>query len=219
MTQVPARRAGYPLLLLGIFLAFAAILGIAPWYRQDWLLENVLVVISVCILVYSYRHLRFSNTAYTLLFVFMIAHEIGAHYTYAEVPYSTWISGWTGLDVTRNPGWQRNHYDRVIHFAYGLLITLPAVELLQHVAAPTRIWRFILPVLFMLSHAALYELIEWAAALVFSGDLGMAYLGTQGDEWDSQKDTACAGFGAVLAVAILGVSGRLRPPIRLPGPR
>jgi len=201
------RDAAYPLVLLGAFGLVAAALGVSPWYRQDWLLENLLVFVAVSILLLTYRRQRLSNAAYTLLFAFFLLHEIGAHYTYSEVPYESWIASLSGVNIAEQLGWQRNHYDRLIHFAYGLLIARPAIELLRHVAPPKGVWIYVLPVLFILSHSAIYELIEWTAALVFGGDLGTAYLGTQGDEWDSQKDMACAAGGVVLAVTIMAVGG------------
>jgi putative membrane protein len=168
----------------------------------------------VPLLIATYRRLRFSNAAYALIFAFFVLHEIGAHYTYSLVPYDAWATSLTGTSVSAVLGLERNHYDRLIHFAYGLLLYLPVVELLRGVAAPRGIWRFLLPVLFVLSNSALYELIEWAAAEMFGGDLGIAYLGTQGDEWDSQKDTACAAAGALLAalfVTLPGEAGGRRP--------
>ena len=119
------------------------------------------------------------------------------------------VASLSGVNIAKHFGWQRNHYDRLIHFAYGLLIAWPAIELLRHVASSTGVWSYVLPVTFIMSHSAIYELIEGAAALVVGGDLGTAYLGTQGDEWDSQKDMAWAAAGAVLAVAILTVGGRI----------
>jgi putative membrane protein len=199
-----------PALLLALFAAVFVALGIAPSYRQDWLLENVLVFVSVPILIATYRRLRFSNAAYTLMFAFFTLHEIGAHYTYSLVPYDAWADSITGTTVSATFGLARNHYDRLIHFAYGLLLYLPVVELLRGVAPPRGAWRLLLPVLFILSNSAIYELIEWAAAVVFGGDLGTAYLGTQGDEWDSQKDTACAGLGALIALAACEATRRLR---------
>lgn len=214
----------WPLLLFGVFVVFAAALGISPWYRQDWLLENLLVVVALSLFAWTHRRRRFTNTSYTLLFVFLCLHEIGSHYTYSEVPYRAWLAGLTdltGAPVDALGATARNHYDRLIHFAYGLLLTRLAVELFRWVARPTGWWAYLLPVTFILSHSAIYELIEWAAALVFGGELGTAYLGTQGDEWDSQKDMACAASGAVLAVIIMsatgflrGANGAVRPPLR-----
>jgi putative membrane protein len=90
-----------------------------------------------------------------------------------------------------------------VHFAYGALLLRPAAELLDRIAPPRGAWRFFLPVLFIASHSVAYELIEFAAAVVFGGDLGQAYLGTQGDEWDSQKDSLLATSGALLAALAL----------------
>lgn len=194
------REAIQPAVLLAMFAAVFVALGIAPSFRQDWLLENVLVVVAVALLVSTYPRLRFSNTAYTLMFVFFVLHEVGAHYTYSLVPYDSWARSLAGVSVSAAFGLQRNHYDRLIHFAYGLLLYLPVVELLNARAPPRGLWRALLPVLFILSNSAIYELIEWAAAVVFGGDLGVAYLGTQGDEWDSQKDMACAAAGALIAL-------------------
>ena len=191
----------YPLLLLGIFGVEFIALGIHPWYRQDWLLENVLVVAALAVLIPGYRRLRFSNLAYTSMFVFLLLHEVGAHYTYSLVPYDRWIEHLGGTALTTRFSLRRNHYDRVIHFAFGLLLLVPAIELLRAVSPSRGIWRYLLPILFLLSQSAAYELIEFAAALAFGGHLGVAYLGTQGDPWDSQKDMACELAGSVIAMA------------------
>ena len=200
----------YPLALLILFCVIFAALGIAPAYRQDWLLENLLVLVAVPSLVLNYRRLRFSNFAYTCLFIFFVLHEIGAHYTYSEVPWREWLQAITGgsSEAGAIPG--RNHFDRLVHFSYGLLMMPAAWELLQARAAPRGIWRYLLPVLFLVSHSVIYELIEWGAAIVVGGDLGAAYLGTQGDEWDAQKDMALAGLGAVTGLLLVVSRSRLR---------
>ena len=192
----------YPLVLLVLFCLIFAALGIAPAYRQDWLLENMLVLVAVPSLVLTHRRLRFSNFAYTCLFIFFVLHEIGAHYTYSEVPWQEWLATMTGGYSGSGAIAVRNHFDRLVHFSYGLLVMPAAWELLQARAAPRGIWRYLLPVLFLISHSVIYELIEWGAAIVFGGDLGAAYLGTQGDEWDAQKDMALAGVGALIAMAV-----------------
>jgi putative membrane protein len=196
----------YPLALLVAFIAIFAALAIAPWYRQDWLLENVLVLVAVPTLVLTHRRLRFSNLAYTCLFVFFVLHEIGAHFTYSEVPWREWLAALTGTEAA-NAG--RNHYDRFVHFAYGLLLMPAAVELVDARMTPRGLWRWLTPLLFIMSHSVIYEMVEWAAAAVFGGDLGAAYLGTQGDEWDAQKDMALATAGAITGLVLLAISGRL----------
>ena len=193
----------YPLALLVTFTAIFAALAIAPAYRQDWLLENMLVFIAVPLLVVNYRRLRFSNFAYTCLFVFFVLHEVGAHYTYSEVPWREWLAALTGGDNSSFAG--RNHYDRFVHFSYGLLFMPAAWELIQARMSPQALWRWLMPLLFIMSHSLIYELIEWVAALRFGGDLGAAYLGTQGDEWDAQKDMALATCGAALGLAAVAL--------------
>jgi len=199
----------YPATLLGVFVAIFAALAIAPWYRQDWLLENLLVFVAVPLLVLNYRRLRFSNFAYSCLFVFLVLHEIGSHYTYSEVPWRQWLQGLTGS--SGDPPAGRNHYDRFVHFSYGLLV-MPAVwELFAARVVAQGLWRYLVPLLFLMSHSVIYEMIEWAAAVVFGGDLGVAYLGTQGDVWDAQKDVAFATLGAVLGLLVVLLRDRRRP--------
>ena len=200
----------YPAALLGLFVAIFIALAIAPWYRQDWLLENLLVFIAVPLLVVNYRRLRFSNFAYTCLFVFFVLHEIGAHYTYSEVPWREWLAALGGRDGFVPEG--RNHYDRFVHFAYGLLVLPAAWELIDARMSPRGLWRWLMPLLFMMSHSVIYELVEWAAAQVFGGELGVAYLGTQGDVWDAQKDMALAALGAAIGLAVVAVRDTSRPP-------
>ena len=199
----------YPLTLLALFGLLWIALAIAPVFRQDWLLENMLVFISVPWLVLTAKYLRFSNFAYTCLFVFFCLHAIGAHYTYSLVPYDQWFQALTGGSLNEMLGFQRNHYDRLIHFAYGLLIAPAAVEIFAHYGRYPRSWAYFFPLLFMASHAVIYELIEFAAAIVFGGDLGQAYLGTQGDIWDGQKDMAFALAGSTITITAMAIAGRL----------
>lgn len=201
------RADRYPVFLLFAFVIWWTALAIHPSYRQDWLLENLLIFIFVPWLALSYRRLRFSNAAYTCLFVFFALHAVGAHYTYSEVPYERWFSSATGIGLDEWSSATRNHYDRAIHFLYGLLIALPAYELIQRRAAPRGWWVFFLTWTFILSHSVIYETVEWAAATVFGGPLGTAYLGTQGDEWDAQKDMALASLGAAMTLATLMLRG------------
>jgi len=190
----------YPSALLAAYLVLWVGLAIAPWYRADWLLENALVAVAGPCLVWAHRRLRFSNAACSCLFAFFVLHAVGAHYTYSLVPYDRWFETLTGSALNPRLGLARNHYDRLVHFCYGALMLRPCVELLRRVAPARGAWRFWLPILFIASHSVLYELIEFAAALAFGGDLGQAYLGTQGDEWDSQKDSFLATGGAFLAM-------------------
>jgi putative membrane protein len=196
-------RAHAPELLFAAWLVLWIALAIDPVYRADWLLENLLVFAAVPALVLTRNRMRFSNAAYACLAVFFALHAIGAHYTYSIVPYDAWFEQLTGRGLNAMLGWSRNNYDRFVHFAYGALLLLPSSELLDRIAPPRGWWRLLLPVLFIASHSVVYELIEFAAAIVFGGDLGQAYLGTQGDSWDSQKDSLLATSGALLAALVL----------------
>ena len=206
-------RAGsdrYPLALLALFVLVWSALAIAPWYRQDWLLENILVFIIVPWLVWSYRKLRFSNFSYTLIFIFSCLHELGAHYTYAEVPLYSWAEKYAGLDLSGLLGSERNHYDRLVHFLYGFLLLPAIVEIFEARANLQKVWRFIVPVTFMMAFSEMFEIIEWQAAEIFGGDLGQAYLGTQGDIWDAQKDSLAAAVGAVGSTVLLHAVRKFR---------
>lgn len=195
-----------PCLLLILFTIIWLALAIAPVSREDWLLENLLVFIAVPTLVMTRHHMRFSDATYTGLFVFLVLHSIGAHYTYSLVPYDRWWDALTGNTLNALFGWERNHYDRLVHFLYGALLLLPSVELLSKYAPARGIWGSIVPVMFVMSHSVIFELVEWCAALIVAPDLGDAYLGTQGDQWDAQQDMALAALGAVIAMMII------RPP-------
>lgn len=206
--QAASRRpgAGFPLILLLAFVAIWVALAIAPRYRQDWLLENVLVFVAVPVFVLTYRSLRFTNTSYLALFVFFVLHEIGAHYTYSEMPYDAWFTAYLGFSPNHYFALSRNDYDRFVHAMYGLLMTPVANELFVNRAAPRGLWRWVFPVTFIMSHSLIYELVEWFAAVHFGGNLGAAYLGSQGDPWDAQRDMLLASMGSILSMGIIMAS-------------
>lgn len=198
-----------PLSLLGVFLVFAAFLGIDPYDRMDWVLENVLVVLGLAFLGFSYRRVPLSRTSYVLIFVFLMIHEVGSHYTYAEVPYDAWMERWTGHSISGRFGFERNHYDRLVHFTYGLLLAYPFRELFVCIADVRGFWSYFLPLDFVMSSSMLYELVEWGAASVVGEGLGMAYLGTQGDVWDAHKDMALASLGALVGLVLVALARRV----------
>jgi putative membrane protein len=195
-----------PLLLLAVFSVVWLALAINPVSREDWLLENVLTFITLPTLVLTRNTMRFSNFAYGCIFVFFCLHTIGSHYTYSLVPYDEWWQALTGNTLNSVFGFERNHYDRLVHFMYGALIVVPSLELFIAYAPPRKAWRIIMPVFFIMAHSVIYEMIEWGAALVVAPELGEVYLGTQGDQWDAQKDMALATAGAVLTMVLLRLS-------------
>ena len=193
----------YPAVLLAVFAGWWLLLGIAPLYREDWFLENVLVLVAIPVLVRGHRTLPLSRRAYTGLFVFLMLHEVGAHYTYSLVPYDAAAHALAGTSVSGLLGFERNHFDRLMHLLYGILLTPAALDLVDARTAARGGWRPLFAGTFLASHAVAYEVIEWLAAEVFGGDLGTAYLGTQGDGFDAPKDMALAVAGSLLALAWL----------------
>jgi putative membrane protein len=174
-----------------IFAAWWVLMAIGPHSRADWVLENVLSILAIGLLIGTYRAFPLSRISYTCIFVFMMLHTLGSHYTYAEVPYDQWFPMFAG---------GRNHFDRLVHFLYGLLLAYPIREVFLRIANVRGFWGYFLPLDLTMSTSMLYELIEWAAAEAFGGELGAAYLGTQGDIWDAHKDMALASLGALIAM-------------------
>jgi putative membrane protein len=191
--------------LLGLLTVWWIGLAIEPLDRQDWLLENALLVVAVALLTLTYRPFPLSRISYTLIFLFLCLHTLGAHYTYAEVPYDRWWASLSGVTFNELVGWERNNFDRVVHFLYGLLLAYPIRELFLRIAGVRGFWGYFLPLDLTMSTSALFELIEWLVAEVFGGDLGVAYLGTQGDVWDAHKDMALASLGALVAMSATAV--------------
>lgn len=195
-------HARYVQVLAILFLVWFAAWAFNPVDRHDWMLENVLVFLLVPFLVLSYRKFPLSRVSYTLLFVFLCIHEIGAHYTYASVPYDRWFESVCGTTFNSMVGWERNHFDRLVHLSYGLLLAYPIREVFCRVAEARGFWGYFLPLDVTMSTSMIFELFEWWAAALFGGDLGVAYLGTQGDIWDAHKDMGLATCGAIIAMLV-----------------
>ena len=196
------KRKIYFSILVAGFLVLWVALAISPHDRADWLLENALLLAGFIVLVVTRKMLPLSGISYTAILVFFCLHTIGAHYTYAEVPYDAAFKSLTGHSFDAMVGWRRNNYDRIVHFSYGLLLAYPIRELFLRVANVRGFWVYFLPLDLTMSTSMLYELIEWLSAVAFGGDLGAAFLGSQGDEWDAQKDMALASLGALIAMTI-----------------
>ena len=184
------------------FAALWIALAIAPSYRSDWLLENLLVFAFAGLLAATFRRFQFSNFSYLLITLFLTLHSYGAHYTYSETPFGFWLRDTFGF--------ARNPYDRIVHFAFGLLLTYPLRELAQRVLHLHRVWSYLVPFLLLLSMSAGYESIESWVARIVSPELGAAYLGTQGDEWDAQRDMDRAMTGAFLCLGLTWAGERMR---------
>ncbi|NRF50702.1 DUF2238 domain-containing protein [Pseudomonas stutzeri] len=204
----PSARHAYLAMLAVLYAVLWVALAIRPFDRGDWLLENALVLLFGAVLVVTRRWFVFSRVSYTLIFLFLCLHAVGAHYTYSNVPYDDWWRALTGHSLNEALGWQRNHFDRLVHFSYGLLFAYPIREIFLRVVEVRGFWGYLLPLDVALSTSALYELIEWGAASLFGGDLGAAYLGMQGDIWDAQQDMALAATGACIGMLLAALANR-----------
>src|SRR3989344_8417631 len=187
-------KQNYPKILLVIYIIVWIILAIKPNYRSVWIDENILTAIFISIFIISYRWFKFSNTSYSFIFVFMVLHAIGGHYSYNEMPLFDWIKNYFGL--------ARNHYDRIVHFMFGFLFFLPVYEFLVRIFKVPKGWRAIFLTFFCVAATkGIFELIEYGYVWVRADSLNITnYLGEQGDVWDSQKDV----FLGVLGGAIMG---------------
>ncbi|HSR37892.1 MAG TPA: DUF2238 domain-containing protein [Phnomibacter sp.] len=194
-TRTAFRKNYWLQLFMIVFLAIWASTLIGTSDINNWYLENTLTILFLLFLVFSYRKYVFSDTSYLLICIYLCLHVYGSKYTYAENPLGYWLQ-----DVFHT---SRNHYDRIVHFSFGFLLAYPMREMfLKWLKYPSLV-SWILPIEITLSISAFYELIEWAVADIFFKAQGDAYLGTQGDIWDAQKDIFLAFSGAILATTIV----------------
>jgi putative membrane protein len=186
--------------LIGFIIVFTAVwinTLVGTTNINNWILENVLTFLFVGFLVFSFKRFQFSDLSYLLICVYLCLHVYGSKYTYAENPLGYWLQQVFNTN--------RNHYDRIVHFSFGFLLAYPMREVFLKWLQYPKMVAWVLPIEITLSISAFYELIEWAVADVFFKAQGDAYLGTQGDIWDAQKDIFLAFSGAILATTIVSL--------------
>lgn len=182
-------------LLQGLLVLFGAAwlaAAIAPHDRFDWLLENLLVFAGVGFLAHYYRSHPLSDLSYAFLLAFLLLHLLGTHYTYSKVPAGLWLQEILSQD--------RNHFDRLVHFSFGLLLAYPLREWLVRYTGAGRGLSAFTTFAVIAAASAVYETMEWAVAIIVSPEAAMAYLGTQGDVFDAQKDATLAMVGGLLGL-------------------
>jgi len=192
----------YPVLLFVITLIFLGITAINPPYPKDFFYEHIMTIVFLFFILVSYRKFKLSNLSYTFIFMFLLLHIIGARFTYSEVPYNQFFLNVFGFDLNGFFGFERNHFDRLVHFSFGLLFAYPIREIFWRVANAKGVWRYYLPLDMIMATSMIYELIEFGFAVIVGGDVGHTYLGTQGDIWDAQKDMLLATLGAFITLTI-----------------
>lgn len=182
------------LLIAGLFALVVSAIG--AYDRFTWFLEVAPAIIGMVALTATYRRFQFTNLVYTLIFIHALILMLGGHYTYAKVPLGFWMQ--------ETFHFSRNHYDRIGHFAQGFVPAMIAREIfIRRKVINGAGWRAFLIVCFCLAFSAFYELIEWRTS-VMSGEAADAFLGTQGDVWDTQIDMFLALVGSISALALLG---------------
>ena len=192
------RKTGFalPHVLLLLYLVEFTVLAIHPFSREVWIAENVPIVLIVLVLALTYRFYRFSNTAYVLMAVLVFLHTIGGYYTFERVPFQ-WVTDLFGFN--------RNNFDRIAHFSVGFY-AFAACELVERKGwSRSRILAALFGIFMIFTVAAVYEIIEWIFAATADPKAGIAFLGSQGDIWDAQKDMLSDGLGAISAVIFYGI--------------
>jgi len=191
-----------PLILLIAFAIFWLVIAINPYDRFTWAIENILSVLLVLLLIVTYRMFRFSNTAYILLFSFLILHTLGSYYTYTNMPIFKWIQAMFDFS--------RNHYDRVVHFLFGLIFYFPIYEIVTRKLKIKGWISYLLPFLIIVSLKTIYEILEYLA-VIFTHNLAFSdsFLGMQGDYWDAQKDILFGMAGAAISMVVCWVRKRV----------
>lgn len=187
------KKISFPVVLLGLYVVWFAVLGIKPYDRSVWVAENTPIALIILLLVFTYNRFRFSNTSYFLMSIFIFMHTFGGHFTFERVPFGF---------VSDLFGFSRNHYDRVAHFAVGFY-AFPLAELLEKRKLTASFFvLFLFPICFIFTVASIYEIFEWIYAVSADPSAGLAVLGSQGDLWDAQKDMLADGLGSLTAILI-----------------
>ncbi|MDR4493525.1 MAG: DUF2238 domain-containing protein [Nitrospirales bacterium] len=187
--------------LLLWYIGFFFFMGVAPHDPQSWAFANILPLLFVGLLTLTHRRWSFSLASYVFITVFLTLHTIGSHYTYAQVPLGLWLEEWLALP--------RNHFDRIVHFCFGLLFAHPLQELFRTIAGMASWVRSGMVVLTLVGLGGMWEVLESWVSRIVHPELGLAYLGAQGDIWDAQKDMAATFYGVLIWLLIVICSRKL----------
>ena len=190
----------YPHILAVVYLVVLALSAINPHGYDIWIVEITPIVLIFLLLVFTYKKFQFSNTSYTFMMFLLVLHTIGAHYTFANVPFSF---------VTEIFGFERNHFDRMAHFSVGFY-AYPMAEFLLRKKLATYKTALFFALFFIMAVAGAYEIIEWWFAVVEGGDVGLEFLGSQGDIWDAQKDMLADTLGAIFSLIVFHILNKTK---------
>lgn len=178
--------------------------SITPLDWSSYLLHQLGTLLFLTLILVAYRYWYISSRSYVLAVIFLFIHIVGARYLYSYVPYDDWTQQLFGVRLGDLFGWQRNMYDRLVHFSYGLLLFNAMVESAKFIFKIRSVKLLIAIALMVnMSSSLLYELIEWGIATTLSPEAAEAYNGQQGDVWDAHKDMALALLGGLIAAAMI----------------
>jgi putative membrane protein len=158
-------------------------------------MENILLFIMVAVALITYKKYPLSQLSYSLLITFLLLHLYGARYTYENNPLGLWFQSIAGNE--------RNSYDRIVHFSFGVLWTYPIYEILRRYSKVQPVFASIGTFTMLITLASIYELIEWIVGRIFFPEQGAAFIGLQGDVWDTQKDIALALVGSLITLTLI----------------
>lgn len=184
--------------------ALAASIGISEW--SSYLLHQLSTLLGVALLLLFTWRAKVTNTAFIFATVFILVHILGARYLYSYVPYNEWIQALTGFDLNAAMGWQRNMYDRLVHFSFGLLLLPFFIEVFRYYFPNSSLIKLaVLAIMFNMASSMFYELIEFGIAMTMSPEEAENYNGQQGDVWDAHKDMAIALVGGLITWGVMAI--------------
>lgn len=197
MKTIPFAKNRFLQILIVIYAGIWIWLAISPYSRFNWVLENLLIWAALIGLVSTYKLFSFTNLSYACIALFLVLHTYGAHYSYNE----NWVDVWL-KEIIHS---ERDPYDRLVHFSFGLLLAYPIREAMQAWTQLGRKWLYVMTCVIVLAMGAFYELIEMWVALIVAPEIGTLFLGTQGDPWDTHHDMELALYGAIIAIGITAI--------------
>lgn len=201
----PAQR-----LLLGLLLVLLLVAQIDQPYPDVALLQHIPTMLLLVASPWLLRRWPLSTASVACIVVFLALHTLGGRYAYSNVPYDDWVRAVTGTSFSDAFDWTRNHYDRLVHFAFGALSVVPVAEISRRWGGLGARGATLTVLAWVLAISCLYEIFEWLLTIVAAGETADRYNGQQGDMWDAQKDMALAALGAIGMGAMGPVMGKRR---------
>lgn len=188
---------------LVLFFGVLCLASISPLHYPSYLTHQIGTVLMLGVLFWADRRLSISHLAFVSYLGFLAIHVIASHWLYSYVPYNEWYIALFSVDINQLFGFNRNMFDRVVHFAYGFLVYPIIFELLSHYFDPLPTHKkHLISLGFVMASSMAYELIEWWIALVLSSEHAENYNGQQGDIWDAHKDMFLATVASILSITM-----------------